>query len=312
MLDPLAQIVTLLQPSAPFSKRVSGAGRWRVCHDKLVRPYYCAILEGGCRLASRDQAEILLQAGDFVLIPSVAGFEMSSLTPAGVQDLIEMPVLLADGEFRVGVVEAVPDVRFLVGYCVFGSPDATLLASLLPSLIHVRGEQRLATLVELVSDENRAQRPAREIILERLLEVLLLETLRASAETSPAPGLLRGLADERLVQAIRCMHRSPAEPWTVAELAQVAALSRSAFYERFRRAVGLTPMEYLLAWRMALAKDLLCRREAGIAEIAVQVGYSSASTFTVAFTRHVGQSPARYARMSLSEAEPADKPERLI
>jgi AraC-like DNA-binding protein len=298
LLDPLAQIVTLLQPSAPFSKRVSGAGPWRVCHAQLERPYYCAILEGACRLASRDQAEILLHAGDFVLIPAVSGFEMSSLTPAGPQDLVETPVLLADGEFRVGTVAATPDVRFLVGYCAFASPDMPLLASLLPSLIHIRGEKRLATLVQLLIDENRAQRPAREVILARLLEVLLIETLRASAEISPAPGLLRGLADERLVQAIRCMHDSPAEPWTVAELAQAAALSRSAFYERFRRVVGLTPMAYLLAWRMALAKDLLRRREAGIAEIAVQVGYSSASTFTVAFTRHVGQSPASYVRMS--------------
>jgi len=55
-------------------------------------------------------------------------------------------------------------------------------------------------------------------------------------------------------------------------------------------------MEYLLAWRMALAKDLLRRKEAGIAKIAEQVGYSSASTFSVAFTRHVGLPPARYAR----------------
>jgi len=75
-------------------------------------------------------------------------------------------------------------------------------------------------------------------------------------------------------------------------------LSRSAFYERFGRSVGIAPMEYLLAWRMALAKDLLSRREAGIAEIAERVGYSSASTFSVAFARHVGQPPSRYARSS--------------
>ena len=74
------------------------------------------------------------------------------------------------------------------------------------------------------------------------------------------------------------------------------ALSRSAFYERFTRAVGLAPMAYLQAWRMALAKDLLKRQSLGIAEVAERVGYGSASTFSTAFSRHVGAPPGRYAR----------------
>jgi len=82
----------------------------------------------------------------------------------------------------------------------------------------------------------------------------------------------------------------------VAELAKEAALSHSAFFERFSRAVGLAPMEYLLTWRMAIAKDLLRRDQGSVAEIAERVGYSSASTFSVAFARHVGMAPTRYAR----------------
>ena len=68
------------------------------------------------------------------------------------------------------------------------------------------------------------------------------------------------------------------------------------FFERFARAVGLAPMEYLLAWRMAIAKDLLRRDDIGLTAVAERVGYSSASTFSTAFSRHVGQSPSRYAR----------------
>jgi AraC-like DNA-binding protein len=92
------------------------------------------------------------------------------------------------------------------------------------------------------------------------------------------------------------MHERPTHAWTVAELAKEAALSRSTFFERFSRAVGATPMDYLLRWRMALAKNLLRRNESRMAEIAERVGYSSASTFSVAFTRHVGQPPTQYAR----------------
>ena len=76
----------------------------------------------------------------------------------------------------------------MAGHCSFGSPDASLLVSLLPQIVHVRGEQRLATLVQLVREESREQRPAREVVLSRLLEVLLIEALRSTAETTRVTG----------------------------------------------------------------------------------------------------------------------------
>jgi transcriptional regulator GlxA family with amidase domain len=184
----------------------------------------------------------------------------------------------------------------LVGYCVFGSPDAGLLVSLLPTLVYVRGDGRLGALSQLIDEEARQRRPARGIILGRLLEVLLIEALRSGREPATSPGLVRGLGDERLAVALRRMHERPSWPWTVPELARETSLSRSVFFERFRRAVGVAPMEYLLAWRMALAKDLLRRGTGGVAEVAERVGYSSAGTFSVAFSRHVGLPPTLYAR----------------
>jgi AraC-like DNA-binding protein len=296
MVDPFAEVVALLQPGAPFSKIVSGAGPWRVRRSEAGRPFYCVIVDGSCRLIIDGHEPITLQSGDFVLLPSAYGFTMSSLDPTTADDTDSSPVALLNGEFRVGIQSGPPDVRLLIGYCAFGSPDAALLVSLLPQLVHVRGERRLATIVQLVGEESRELRPARDVILSRLLEVLLIEALRSTAGTSTSPGLLRGLADGRLAGAIRRMHESPTRPWTVAQLAKEATLSRSAFFERFSRIVGVAPMEYLFAWRMALAKNLLRRKEGGVAEVAERVGYSSASTFSVAFTRHVGLPPTRYAR----------------
>jgi AraC-like DNA-binding protein len=262
----------------------------------ITRFFYCVILEGSCRLEVDGQEPINLQEGDFVLIPSAYGFTMSGLelpTPDGVDP---STVSVLDGETRHGIQSGLPDVRLLVGYCVFGSADAALLVTLLPELVHVRGERRLASLVQLVVEESREQRPAREFILARLLEVLFIEALRSTTGTAASPGLVRGLADARLAVAIRQMHESPTRPWTVAQLAKAAALSRSTFFERFSRAVGVAPMEYLLTWRMAMAKKMLRRKEGTIAEVAQRVGYSSASTFNVAFTRYVGLPPGRYVR----------------
>jgi AraC-like DNA-binding protein len=296
MVDPRAEVVALLQPAATFSKVVGGAGAWRVRRSEAGPPFYSVILDGSCRLAIDGHEPITLQVGDFILIPSAYSFTVSSLEPPISEDADTSPVALLDGKFRLGNPGGPPDVLSLVGHLVFGSPDAALLVSLLPQLVHVRGERRLATLVLLVSEESRELRPARDVILARLLEVLLIEALRSTAGTAASPGLLRGLADGRLAAAIRRMHESPTEPWTVAQLAKEAALSRSAFFERFRRAVGVAPMEYLLAWRMALAKNLLRRKEGSVAEVAERVGYRSQSTFSVAFTRYVGLPPTQYAR----------------
>ncbi|MGB6241078.1 MAG: AraC family transcriptional regulator [Castellaniella sp.] len=297
MIDPFAEVVMLLQPEAPFSKVVSGAGAWRVSREESGQTFYCAILEGSCLIQADGHEPITLQENDFILIPSAHHFAMSSLEPPP-EGMDATPVALPDGEFRLGATSAPADVRYLVGYCVFGASDAALLVSLLPRLLLARGGQRLVTLVQLVADECRARRPARDVILTRLLEVLLVEALRAGSGGIALPGLLRGLADERLSVSIRWMHEMPARSWSVDQLAKEAALSRSAFFERFNRIMGMTPMEYLLTWRMALAKNLLRRSECGLAEIAERVGYSSVNTFSVAFTRHVGLPPRRYARQN--------------
>jgi AraC-like DNA-binding protein len=296
MIDPLTEVVTLLQPGARSSKVVSGVGSWRLRRVDVGPPSYGLILNGACQMVIDEKEPLTLQQGDFVLTPAAHNFSMASLVPPPPDVWVPAPVALPNGEFRLGHQNGIPDFLLLVGQIEFGSPDAGLLVSLLPQLVHVRGQQRLATLVQLVIDESRSQRPARDVILPRLLEVLLIEALRSTTMTTASQGLLRGLADERLAVAIRLMHESPKSPWTVVELAKEAALSRSAFFERFNRAMGVAPMEYLLSWRMALAKNLLWRKEAGIAEVATRVGYGSASAFSVAFTRHVGLSPTFYVR----------------
>lgn len=296
MVDPLSEVVALLQPSASFSKVVGGAGRWRVRRAESGQPFYCLVVDGACWLAVDGYEPITLVAGDFVLIPSGYGRSMSSLEAPTPKDTVTAPVQLEDGEFRLGERHGPADVRFLIGHCVFGSPDAALLVSLLPKVVHIRGDRRLATIAQLVGEESRAMRPARDVVLARLLEVLLIEALRSTAGTDASPGLLRGLADERLSAAIRRMHENPRQAWTVPQLAKEAALSRSAFFERFSRAVGVPPMEYLLGWRMAMAKHMLLHKEGSVAEVAERVGYGSASAFSVAFTRFVGVPPTRYCR----------------
>lgn len=296
MIDPLAELITLLRPNKVMGKSICGAGHWSVRYAPFGHPGFCVVTDGACLLQVDGADPLRLEAGDFVFLPATPGFVMSGFEPA--QPQYVDPATIADQghEVRHGALEGEPDVRMLGGYFVFDSPDTALLVTLLPPIIHVRGEDRLGVLVRLVREEAMQSKPGRDLILARLVEIVLIEALRAALGDAAPAGLLRGLADERLALSIRELHRDPARAWTVEQLARVAALSRSAYFQRFTRAVGMPPMEYLLAWRMAIAKDILDRQDLVIEKVAERVGYSSASTFSTAFSRYVGRSPGGYAR----------------
>ncbi|MBB3223561.1 AraC family transcriptional regulator [Pseudoduganella umbonata] len=302
MVDPLAEVITLLKPRTVFSKVVSGAGSWAVRYPEFGEPSFCAMLDGECTLAVEGQQPVLLKAGDFVLLPATPGFTLSS-SDTVIPILMDPASAAARGnQLRHGRQDGPVETRMLGGYFAFDSPDSALLVSLLPALMHVRGVERLKLLVQMVRDESLQHQPGRELVLGRLVEILLVETLRSTSSHAAAPGLLLGLADPRLGAAIRHMHENPQYPWTVGELAVKAALSRSAFFDRFSRGVGMAPMEYLLTWRMALAKDLLRQKKFALVEIAEKIGYGSASSFSTAFSRHVGIPPGAYGLTATASA----------
>jgi len=255
------------------------------------------MLEGSCFLDVDGVGVVKLEEGDFVLIPALPGFTMAS-------DLSIKPkaIKATHSAIRHGTQDGPPTMRQLGGYFRFDRTNAHLVVRFLPSLIHIRrddpGAARLHRIAELISEETGARRPGRDLILERLVEVLLVESLRfRRAETaSQEKGLLAGLADPALARALRRMHDDVARRWTVADLGRTAGMSRAAFAERFTRTVGMPPMEYLLEWRIAIAKDVLRRDRTPLSEVAEMIGYQSASAFSTAFTRHAGCSPSGFAR----------------
>lgn len=294
MTDPVAEVVSLLKPSPSISKLVTGGGQWLVERTELGSPFYCAVVEGRCLMTIAGREPVVLTAGDFVLVPKIFSFTMSSLEPPS-RGALAQRLETSPGVFRLGDPKAPAEIKALVGHCAFSSDDRTLLVSLLPEVIHVRGEDRLMALVQMINEETRADRAARDMVLHRLLEVLFIDALRSAASAEVPPGLLRGMADPLLAPTLRRIHADPSRNMTVETLAREAAMSRSTFFHRFRREVGVAPMEYATGWRMALAKRFL-REDMAMAEIAERVGYGSTSAFSVAFNRHVGMPPGAYSR----------------
>jgi AraC-like DNA-binding protein len=295
--DPLAAVISLLRPQTVDSKIVTAAGRWSVRYARHGEPGFCVVLDGSFFLDVEGVGVVEVHAGDFVLLTETPSFTMAS-------DLGLAPTLVSSTptpEVRHGTRSGPATMRMVGGYFRFDRPNAQLLVRLLPALIHIRrdagGAARLRRIVELIGDEADARRAGRDLILERLVEVLLVEALRVlPSDAERERGLLAGLADPALARPLRAIHRDLARRWTVAELARTAGMSRAVFAERFARTVGMPPMQYLLEWRMATARNLLRREHPPLAELAARVGYQSASAFSTAFSRAMGCSPSEFAR----------------
>jgi AraC-like DNA-binding protein len=279
---------------------ISGKGDWAVRYSAYGHPSFCIVLEGSSLLAVDGHKPITIKAGDFVLLPTTPAFTISSFGPAMPVFMDPNEVARRRGEVRYGERRGAPDMRSLGGAFVFDSADATLLVALLPKVVHIQGSTRLSRLVHMVSEESVEQKPGGEFMISRLVEMLLVEAMRTSTQGDAPPGLLRGLGDERVSRALNQMHAHVDRQWTIAQLAKSASLSRSAFFDRFTRTVGVAPMEYLLGWRMEIAKELLRGDDIAVAQVAERVGYGSTSAFSVAFSRHVGMPPSRYLRSSVS------------
>lgn len=296
-MDPLSDIISLLCPHAALSKPITGRGAWGVRYAAYGQPGFAVVLAGQCWLAVDRADPVRLERGDFVLLPSTPAFALFSR-----QGVDCVPVQPSDKPVRHGEPDGEPDFEMLGGTFRIQPVNAPLLLPLLPGMIHIRrteaGMSRMSGLVDLIMAESTADRPGRDMVLQRLLDVMLMECLRSSGVGSGTlpTGLLAGLQEPGLGKVLRAIHSDVRAGWTVGALAELAGMSRSSFAARFADVLGCAPIEYLMRWRMALAQDALSRGVRSLDRLAEEVGYDSASAFSTAFRRCTGSSPRAFAR----------------
>ncbi len=188
-----------------------------------------------------------------------------------------------------------PAVVLTGTYQVRGQASARLVRAL-PRVLVVPRTGRLCPTLDLTVAEVERDEPGQQAVLDRLLDLLLLATLRewfARPDVEP-PAWYRALGDPVVGRALRLLHAEPARPWTVAELAGEAGVSRATFARRFADLVGEPPMAYLTGWRLCLAADLLASSDATVESVARRVGYESGFGLSVAFKRVYGTRPSQH------------------
>ncbi|MDJ0462767.1 AraC family transcriptional regulator [Streptomyces sp. H27-C3] len=184
----------------------------------------------------------------------------------------------------------------LIGtYQMAGEVSGRLLSAL-PPLVFLAADEWNCPLMPVLDEEISRDEPGQSVMLDRLLDLLLIATLRSwfSRPQAEAPAWYLAMADPVVGQALRLMQDDPAHSWTVASLAAKAGVSRAGLARRFTELVGEPPMAYLTGWRLALAADLLREPDATVGAVARQVGYSGSFALSAAFKRVRGISPQEH------------------
>lgn len=277
-----------------------------------------AVAAGACRIAlagdrAADARPVRLGPGDLVLVPHGSAHRLAGRVDPP-HDPVPLACVLAssgfDGEGPLVYGGPQRGAVLVCGHFAFGRPgvaadDRTdlplhpIVASLPPLLVVSAGEGPghawLEPVLRQVEGEARARRTGYRELVRRLSEILLIQVLRAHAETGESAAL-SALADAHLGRALEAMHGRPEADWSLERLARVAGQSRTLFAERFRERMGEPPMRYLARWRLEKARNLLARHGLPVAEAARRVGYVSESAFHRAFRERFGVSPGLLRR----------------
>lgn len=282
------------------------------------QPAFHLVTQGRVWLDPMDGSPpVLLKAGDVAFMPRgsahrLCGQEsLTGLMPA--QDI--RPHWQQHGGASVAI-DAMPAGSLEVvgrtlsgGFQIEGVTSAWLWGGLPPWLTLQWGEHGVPHWLTIglayLEQELSRDRPARQAIIDRLGDVLFIQSLRSylEAEHRAPSGWLMGLKDGMVSRVLGAMHREPARAWTLAELARVGCVSRTVLAERFSQLLGVPPLTYLTSHRMHLAARRLRHTRDGVADVAQGVGYGSPAAFAQAFKREFACSPREWRAQALPHTE---------
>jgi AraC-like DNA-binding protein len=303
-VDPLTDALAISGVKGALSTRVEAGGRWAIALDDYPGAALHAVTAGSAWLTVAGREPVELAAGDVVLLPAGTPHGLTDdPTDTGGTGRGRCAHVAARGRGTGEVINlgSQPATTRIVTIHYDSDPAAlTQILTVLPGLVHVRAEAGtpgLADAVRMLARELAHPQLATPAVLKSLVDILLVQMLRAWLAVSPPECFgtwLGALYDPVIGKALRHLHANPAIPWTTSMLAEAISVSRATLARRFPAATGYTPAAYLANWRMDLAAVRLRDSHDSLETIAEAVGYGSVPAFTRAFARAHGHTPGRY------------------
>lgn len=282
--DALSRLLGRIRVRGNVYARPVGCGDWMIEPSGSGQASFHLLAAGSCWLhVDGRRAPLPLAEGDVVFFPHDTPHR---LTPTSA---------VPEGEPRLPERSGGNETKLVCG--VYASEDRELqrLVRGLPDVIHAKSEsgeslltRTILLLIAAANDTGPGSSTVMGALSDALLALLLREAIAASQVDA---GFLAGLGDSRLAPALTALHSDPGSAWSVESLAELCALSRSAFAERFQRVMQSTPAAYLSEVRMQEARSLLRESDLPVAMIAERLGYATEAAFRRAFRRIVGKTP---------------------
>lgn len=298
--DQLGEALHLLQVTGSLYCQCDLTAPWAIdlpALDGLMM--FHVVTAGRCWLEIEGQAPRLLQPGSLTLLPHSTPHRLSSEPGTPADPLFDIPVELVSDRLEL--------MRYGGGgepaqvTCGVVEPDhesARRLIAQLPDVLHVDAwddgdASWLHSTLRLVTREAATKKAGGEMVMTRLADVLVVQTIRAWLDSAPEArqGWLAALRDEQVGRALMAIHRSPGADWGVDSLAREVGMSRSAFSARFTDLVGDSVMRYVADWRLQQARAHLSRSTEPLSAVAHRYGYQSEAAFSRAFKRAFGVAP---------------------
>ncbi len=238
-----------------------------------------------------------------VVVPARARYSIGGAGPVRGERMADDCDIVADGVLRFTAGEGTPTIRVLCGM-ILATHGGTL--GLFDNLSEPLAEssERVEPLrhafqqmIGELANPGLGTRALTEALMKQSLVLLLRQHLVHHSIDSP---FLASLQDRRLARAVTAILERPADPHTIAGLADLVGMSRSSFTERFVEVFGQSPIDFLNKVRLRLAAHLLTTTDLPVKVVAKSIGYDSRSYFSRAFRASFGQDPAGFRTVGAS------------
>jgi AraC-like DNA-binding protein len=299
-MDALSTVLEATRLKSVVYSKFPLAAPWGLDIVKDENSQFWRLVSGNCTVGSPDGRVIELAEGDLVFVPHgsahwIADKSTSLRMPS--------PEFVKARRAGVEVFNSGGDVTILIaGHFEFDYQPLHPFLKDLPPIIHIRqyiteNQLLLKQVTQLMLEELNSEKPGSAVMLKCLSEIMFVNIIRAYLEQAvPNNGFLSALNDTRISKALKLMQDSPQKDWTLASLASEIGMSRSVFFNQFKKLVHETPLGYLTNWRIRQAQRLLMTDNSNISEVAANVGYQSEAAFNRMFKSKTGQTPAAYRR----------------
>ncbi|QEW02749.1 AraC family transcriptional regulator [Microbacterium lushaniae] len=299
-MDALSELIDTQGVRGVLGALITAGDDWGWWSTETPGAAFHAVTSGTVWIAPEGGDPVQLLPGDLLLLPSGGAHALASdphalsrTSPKRSDD----PAMVADGTVRMGRSPA--RTHILCAHFTHDPITSAPLLAALPPVLLLRGhgdDQGLAETVRLVGRELAAPRPGSPVVLARLVDVLLIQALRAwlESEDERTASPLHAVRDPAVSTAMALIDAAPGDAWTVTSLAREAAVSRATLARRFPAVVGETPAAYLTRRRLDLAARRLRDTDDTLEAIAQHVGYTSVYAFSRAFRRERGVAPGRF------------------